>query len=122
MPEAPAPVMSISLLLLAFFVGVALAALIFWPLLRRAQQHPAARLDRSSLRSARNKALPPGPTTDPIMTEPAVPSGMVDEEAIAAELGPMPDIPADLFVQHHAAQFARTRARIERLRTQVNNL
>lgn len=122
MPQATAHSMSISLMILTFFVGFAIAALIFWPMLRRAHQHPAARLRGSAFRPARKHVPLRIAAESGGATEFSLASKRKTEEALAAELGELPEIPSGLFDKHHAKQFARARARIDRLRAQVNEL
>lgn len=121
MPAAQ-PTVSPDLLILAFVAGFALAALIFWPMLRRAQQHATARPGKQAPRPAlagTDNQKPATKAAEP--TPPARDTETTDELPAAVDLGEMPRMPTGLFEQNHAEQFERTRARLQRLRTQLKD-
>lgn len=147
-PASPAPVYD--LILLAFAGGFAIATMIFWPLLHRAQH----RFDHHGrLRSATGKHARPEPanakgtkaaartadagftsvtatSTQPSAAASDTAGRDVTNASEQSSVVPAPrqsepvelPEPNDLFRQHHAAQFNRSRERLARLRSQLNDL
>ncbi|QUH00509.1 hypothetical protein HUO13_06470 [Saccharopolyspora erythraea] len=121
------------LLVLSFVAGFALATLIFWPMLQRAQRQPGTSAKRATTSCSATRldhagAEPPKP--DPVVVAgPGHETGL-DPEAVAESAVPqrrepepveMPSLPTDLFAQRYQARFNRSRGRLERLRAQFND-
>ncbi|MBE9374450.1 hypothetical protein IQ251_08305 [Saccharopolyspora sp. HNM0983] len=137
------------LFVLMFIVGFALAALIFWPLLHRANRRLA---DRETIAGRANTNPPAqrrpstgGPKHAAPVT-PAAETGSAEQAARAGapavagidedtqpDLQPVlpqqrtnepiqiPILPTDLFEKHFEAKFNRSRQRLARLRAELEN-
>ncbi|GAB2686578.1 hypothetical protein GCM10027271_56640 [Saccharopolyspora gloriosae] len=134
------------LIVISFAGGAVVAAVIFWPLLRRARRRAHADTPptgKHALRTPQQQAKPTGDTARPAAAEPdARPAEAAPERAdiphqeTAADRSaePLPDrpetdgalgvsvatLPTALFEEHYEAKFRRTRDRIERLRNQLH--
>lgn len=165
--QSPAP--AADLLVLAFVAGFAVAALIFWPLLRRSQRRSTSHRGGSSVglrnrsTSASNSNYVPAhpPKSQPPKTQfsSVLPlsdgqsgsggsyrldingaqnsehrteheneqysghhSAVGQSEQQAVECDDVVLGPSELFQENHAAGFAKARARIERLRAELDRL
>lgn len=132
------------LIVISFAGGAVVAAVIFWPLLRRARRAHADTppTGKHALRTPQ-QTKPTGETARPAEAEPdARPAEAAPERAdiphqeTAADRSaePLPDrpepdgalgvtvatLPTALFEEHYEAKFRRTRDRIERLRNQLH--
>ncbi|MER7079778.1 hypothetical protein SAMN02982929_05495 [Saccharopolyspora kobensis] len=119
------------LLVLMFVSGFALATLIFWPLLHRANrqlgEQESAPRGRHALRTPapapptvtrRTTAPQPAEQEQPAVEEkPSEPVAPVQRTAEPAEL---PELPTDLYEKHFEAKFNRSRQRLARLRTEIS--
>ncbi len=163
--QSPAP--AADLLVLAFVAGFAVAALIFWPLLRRSQRRPASHRGGSSV-GLRNRSKgasnyvpvhPPKPQPPKTQFSSVLPlsdgqqgsggshrldinsaqnseqrieneneqysgqhSAVGQSEQQTVEYDDVVLGPSELFQENHAAGFAKARARIERLRAELDRL
>ncbi|MER7015948.1 hypothetical protein ABT324_31315 [Saccharopolyspora sp. NPDC000359] len=129
------------LLVLMFVTGFALATLIFWPLLHRANrqlgEQEAAPRGKHALRTpvpvpptvTRRTTTPPQPAPEPTDPEqPAAEAGPTGAPEVAevaptqrtAEPVDLPELPTDLYEKHFEAKFNRSRQRLARLRTEIS--
>ncbi|WP_344929798.1 hypothetical protein [Saccharopolyspora gregorii] len=133
------------LVVLSFAGGAVVAALVFWPLLRRVRKHAdGPPTGRHALRTHRSTAPPtgapstgPAPTAKPAAAEADAEPHPIPRQETAADRAdePVPDQPAHgselgvtvstlptaLFAEQYEAKFRRTRDRIDRLRTQLHD-
>ncbi|MEU5850575.1 hypothetical protein [Saccharopolyspora shandongensis] len=129
------------LLVLMFVTGFALATLIFWPLLQRANRRlaesgiseativpkgrHALRTPDAPAKSAPPTVIPRRPSAD--QAAPAEPEPKPEEPQPApvapqqrtAEPVEIPELPTDLFEKHFEAKFNRSRQRLARLRDEI---
>ncbi|MBB5153160.1 hypothetical protein [Saccharopolyspora phatthalungensis] len=125
------------LLVLMFVTGFAMATLIFWPLLSRANRRlaesgisdaAAAPIGKHALRSpATPKVVAREPSTDaqPALakpeTAPEAPRPVpVAPQQRSAEPVQIPVLPTDLFAKNFEAKFNRSRQRLARLRDEIS--
>lgn len=116
------------LLVLMFVTGFALATLIFWPLLHRANRQLGEQESAPRGRHALRTPAPPTVTrrtTAPQPTEPEQPAEAKPSEPVApaqrtAEPAELPELPTDLYEKHFEAKFNRSRQRLARLRTEIS--
>ncbi|GAA2820896.1 hypothetical protein [Saccharopolyspora taberi] len=113
------------LIVLTFVAGFAVATLIFWPLLQKAQRRPVQPPPVPRTPKHR-KTTQSSPVVVPRQTAPAEQEPKKKETAepvvsigYAPEAVEMPELPTDLFAKRYEARFNRTRRRLERLRAQV---
>ncbi|MEV0696756.1 hypothetical protein AB0I53_02355 [Saccharopolyspora sp. NPDC050389] len=129
------------LLVLMFVTGFALATLIFWPLLQRANRRlaesgvsetaiapkgkHALRTPAGPPKSAAPTVIARRPSTDQAAQEepepkPEEPQPVpVAPQQRTAEPGEIPELPTDLFEKHFEAKFNRSRQRLARLRDEI---
>ncbi|MFI0464041.1 hypothetical protein ACH347_08175 [Saccharopolyspora sp. 5N102] len=129
------------LLVLMFVTGFALATLIFWPLLQRANRRlaesgvseaaiapkgkHALRTPDAPARSASPTVIARRPSTDqaaPAESEPKPEEprpALVAPQQRTAEPVEIPELPTDLFEKHFEAKFNRSRQRLARLRDEI---
>ncbi|RKT83002.1 hypothetical protein SAMN05421805_10323 [Saccharopolyspora antimicrobica] len=119
------------LLVLMFVSGFALATLIFWPLLHRANrqlgEQESAPRGRHALRTP--APAPPTVTRRTTAPQPAEPERPAAEEKPSEPVAPvqrtaepteLPELPTDLYEKHFEAKFNRSRQRLARLRTEIS--
>lgn len=112
------------LIVLTFVAGFAVATLVFWPLLQRAQRRSPLPVTSGRHRKttqntpavvAEQKTEEPEPKKDTERTEPVISIAYAEPEPVD-----MPELPTDLFSKRYEARFNRARKRLDRLRTQIN--
>ncbi|MDA3627847.1 hypothetical protein OU415_20595 [Saccharopolyspora sp. WRP15-2] len=132
------------LLVLMFVTGFALATLIFWPLLHRANrrlgEQESAPRGKHALRAPTPPTVTrrtPEPTAaaepaEPAESAEAAESTEAEAEQPAAEVQAvapaqrtsepveLPELPTDLYEKHFEAKFNRSRQRIARLRAEIS--
>ncbi|MFR9730284.1 hypothetical protein ACL03H_13730 [Saccharopolyspora sp. MS10] len=125
------------LIVISFAGGAVVAALVFWPILRRARlrahadapptgKHALRPAQPAAARPAPQQPAPEAPAAEARPEPAAIPRQAIGDEGeqparAEPELGvTVSTLPTALFEEHHAAKFRRTRDRIERLRTQLH--
>ncbi|WP_406692438.1 hypothetical protein REH65_11655 [Saccharopolyspora sp. ID03-671] len=125
------------MLFLMFVCGLAVATLVFWPLLHRAnrkaeasQQPEAAPRGKHALgaaaapgeETATAEASSEGEKTDREgePTQPVKIDEAIAPQPRAPEPMEMPEIPTDIFEARYQAKFNRSKRRLERLRSEIS--
>ncbi len=135
---------AVELIVLAIIGGFAVATLIFWPMLRRARlgsrraRNSRARAGPTGKHALRGKSASAPASTTATDTTAAATTADTGSKPTSADdtvestttsrnsrvdqpsTQPIPALPTNLFAEHYAAKFDRTRKRIARLRTQLN--
>ncbi|GAA0524388.1 hypothetical protein GCM10011581_44590 [Saccharopolyspora subtropica] len=110
------------LLVLMFVSGFALATLIFWPLLHRANQRLAESGEAHPPRGRRTVRTPAAPPRPAVTEQPADAAAEPEPAPQQPTAGPVeiPVLATDLFEKHFEAKFNRSRQRLARLRAEIS--